>query len=181
MSSDSVYTHISSVSEGSLIGKLAVFGILVTAVVHTAFAVIFTGITVSAHPEFEYWTTHLKWNSTTGLTCAAVGDVIIAVAMVYFLSVRRTAFMKSRNLVNKLMLYSVESGALTSVVALIAMVTFLVSHLGLYVFALPHNCLIRSSRILSQLVFLSFFPNVRASTSSLFIHKTEFSQYTPIR
>jgi hypothetical protein len=78
------------------------------------------------HPEFAYWISNLKWDSTTGLTCAAVCDVIIAVAMVYFLSSRRTGFAQSRSLVNKLMLYSVESGALTSICAVVVVVTFLV-------------------------------------------------------
>jgi hypothetical protein len=121
-------------------GKLVVFAILLTAVVHSAFGITFSGFTF-AHPEFAYWASHLKWDSTTGLTCAAVCDILIAVAMVYFLSVRRTAFAKSRGLVNKLMLYSVESGALTSVCALAAMVTFLVRSFWILVasFKLTHT------------------------------------------
>jgi hypothetical protein len=94
--------------------------------VHTAFGFVCSG-TSFAHPKFAYWASGLKWDSTAGLTCGAVCDILIAVAMVYFLSAHRTAFANSRSLVNKLMLYSIESGALTSICALSTMITFLVS------------------------------------------------------
>jgi hypothetical protein len=115
-----------TVSEGSIFGKIVTAVIVVTAVVHAALGISFSSITYS-HPDIAYWTANLKWDSTAGLTCAAVCDVIIALAMVYLLRSRRTVFAQSQSLVNSLMAYSIESGALTSICAVAVVVTFLAS------------------------------------------------------
>lgn len=120
-------TPYSTVSEGSLVGKIITGLIVVTAVVHAALGISFSAITYS-HPDILYWKTNLEWDSTAGLTCAAVCDVIIAFAMVFFLRSRRTVFAQSKSLVNQLMAYSIESGALTSVCAVAVVITFLVRH-----------------------------------------------------
>lgn len=67
----------------------------------------------------------MEWATTTGLISAAIADILIAVCMVYLLRSRRTVFAHSRNLINRLVMYSVETGLLTSVWAIIVVVTFL--------------------------------------------------------
>jgi hypothetical protein len=118
--------RVYKLSEGSLVGKIVTGLIVVTAVVHAALGISFSAITY-AHPDILYWKTNLEWDSTAGLTCAAVCDVIIAFAMVFFLRSRRTVFAQSKSLVNQLMAYSIESGALTSVCAVAVVITFLTS------------------------------------------------------
>jgi hypothetical protein len=72
----------------------------------------------------------MEWDTITGLSCAAAADIMIAGSMVYLLRSRRTAFAQSRTLVNKLILYSVETGLLTSIWALVIVITFA---------TMPHN------------------------------------------
>jgi hypothetical protein len=117
-----------TVSEGSLLGKILTGTIVVVAVIHAALGISFSSFAY-AHPSIVYWQTNLKWDSTAGLTCAAICDVIIAASMCYFLHSRRTGFSRSEGLINKLMLYSVESGALTSICAVAVVISFLVRSL----------------------------------------------------
>ncbi|KAF8894135.1 hypothetical protein BD779DRAFT_978628 [Infundibulicybe gibba] len=63
---------------------------------------------------------------TIELGSSVLGDVAISASLVYFLHTRRTGFQKTENLVDKLILYSVNVGLVTSAFAIIVLIMWLV-------------------------------------------------------
>ncbi|KIM43722.1 hypothetical protein M413DRAFT_387410 [Hebeloma cylindrosporum] len=68
----------------------------------------------------------LVWVGGTGLGCAAATDIISAAALCYYLNKSRTGLAGSESLISTLILYSITTGMITSVVALICVFTFAV-------------------------------------------------------
>ncbi|RPD77440.1 hypothetical protein L226DRAFT_521114 [Lentinus tigrinus ALCF2SS1-7] len=66
----------------------------------------------------------LTWVTCLGLGSAAAADIIIAIAMCYYLYTKRTGLKRTDSVVALLMVYSVNSGLTTSIIATICVVTF---------------------------------------------------------
>ncbi|PCH42546.1 hypothetical protein WOLCODRAFT_53627, partial [Wolfiporia cocos MD-104 SS10] len=72
-----------------------------------------------------------------GLGSVAFGDCLIAVALTVLLSRRRTGFSRTDSVIRLLMLYSIETGTLTSLCAI--------------------SCLVTSATMQSGLVYMSIY------------------------
>ncbi|KAI0755251.1 histone acetylation protein-domain-containing protein [Daedaleopsis nitida] len=66
----------------------------------------------------------LTWVTSVGLGSAAVSDILIAIAMCYYLYTKRTGLRRTDSVVTTLMVYSINSGLTTSIIASICVVTF---------------------------------------------------------
>ncbi|EPQ52834.1 hypothetical protein GLOTRDRAFT_112100 [Gloeophyllum trabeum ATCC 11539] len=69
----------------------------------------------------------LTWITCLGFSAAAVADILIAAAMCYYLAQRRTEFRKTNDVITTLMLYSINTGLLTSIVATACVISFAIS------------------------------------------------------
>ncbi|KAH9853815.1 hypothetical protein C2E23DRAFT_858909 [Lenzites betulinus] len=106
-----------------LSGKKLILVVPVAALVLGEFAV---GMTYSIKAVFL--TTFAEVNGLKGLSIsinalAAAGDVSIAIIMCTILNSSRTGFTKSNMLINKLMVFSVNTGLLTSICACLSLIT----------------------------------------------------------
>ncbi|KZV78342.1 hypothetical protein EXIGLDRAFT_41103 [Exidia glandulosa HHB12029] len=66
-----------------------------------------------------------KWQATSLLIIGATSDVIIALSICFALTRMRSGFTASDRLVDKLVAFTIGSGLLTSVVAVVEMITYL--------------------------------------------------------
>ncbi|TCD69044.1 hypothetical protein EIP91_009107 [Steccherinum ochraceum] len=66
----------------------------------------------------------LTWVTCTGLGSAAAGDILIALSMVYYLQKKRTGIQSTDSIVTTLMLYSINTGLLTSILATASVILF---------------------------------------------------------
>ncbi|KDQ24897.1 hypothetical protein PLEOSDRAFT_32935, partial [Pleurotus ostreatus PC15] len=64
------------------------------------------------------------WLLYSALGSAVFADVFIAATLCFFLSTRRTGFKSTDNLVNTMMVYSINTGLLTSVCAMACFITY---------------------------------------------------------
>ncbi|KAF7358028.1 Glycoside hydrolase [Mycena venus] len=79
-----------------------------------------------AGPTIQNYLTRLKWLIEAVVIVGALVDVILAVALCYHLSFwRKGGFQRTNKLVNQLMTWTIETGAITSVGAVTVLVTFL--------------------------------------------------------
>ncbi|KAF9065260.1 hypothetical protein BDP27DRAFT_64902 [Rhodocollybia butyracea] len=69
---------------------------------------------------------HLKGLSIAVNVLAAAGDVLIASSLAYLLQTSKTGFRNSDTMINKLTLFAVNTGALTSICAMASLVSILV-------------------------------------------------------
>jgi len=67
----------------------------------------------------------LTWVICTGVSSAALADIVIALAMCWYLSRKRTGFSKTDSMIMRLMSYSINSGLVSSVLATSMLVCFL--------------------------------------------------------
>ncbi|KAI0336997.1 hypothetical protein BDW22DRAFT_1040348 [Trametopsis cervina] len=117
---------------------------LTSAIIATALLVLGTSITFSvrgwqlgAYADF----THISWVLYTAFGAGVVADSTIAIALCIFLARHRTSIKRTNSIVRSLMLYSINTGALTSICALTVLITYSVMpdnfvFIALY-FALP--------------------------------------------
>ncbi|KAH9933252.1 uncharacterized protein BXZ73DRAFT_101212 [Epithele typhae] len=96
--------------------------IIILASVHFGLGVVFTidSFILGRFSKFA----NLTWVTCVGLGSAAASDILIAVAMCYYLYSKRTGLKKTDSVVTTLMVYSINSGLTTSVIATICVVTF---------------------------------------------------------
>ncbi|KAF5365649.1 hypothetical protein D9758_003160 [Tetrapyrgos nigripes] len=66
-----------------------------------------------------------QWIASTGLACAAVADLLIAASLSFYLHRSRTGIRTTDSIINKLLLYAINTGLLTSIFALTDMICFL--------------------------------------------------------
>ncbi|VDC07108.1 unnamed protein product [Peniophora sp. CBMAI 1063] len=66
----------------------------------------------------------LKTIATVALAIGAVGDIIAALVLSFYLHTMRTGFLKSGRLLNRLIVFSVNTGALTAAFSLAAVIAF---------------------------------------------------------
>ncbi|TDL15302.1 hypothetical protein BD410DRAFT_832697 [Rickenella mellea] len=66
----------------------------------------------------------LAWVPSVAVVSATIADIIIAISMCYFLKRARTGVGRSDTLITTLMMYSINTGLLTSIVAVIAVILF---------------------------------------------------------
>ncbi|KAJ7352154.1 hypothetical protein DFH08DRAFT_858037 [Mycena albidolilacea] len=66
-----------------------------------------------------------QWIASVGLACASAADLIIAASLSYYLLKSRTGIKTTDSVVNKLILYAMNTGLLTGICVLIDMICFL--------------------------------------------------------
>ncbi|KAJ7843269.1 hypothetical protein B0H13DRAFT_1449633, partial [Mycena leptocephala] len=71
------------------------------------------------------------WSIRAGLSIATAGDIVIASAMVYYLSRNRTGFAKTDQIISRLLTFTVETCLVTSTVTVIDVICFA---------TMPGNC-----------------------------------------
>ncbi|KAA1469756.1 hypothetical protein DENSPDRAFT_928362 [Dentipellis sp. KUC8613] len=102
--------------------------IVVLACIHFGLGVVFTVesfilVQFSRFPE-------LTWITCTGLGCAAAADLLIAFTMCWYLFRSRTGFERTDSMITTLMIYSINTGLVTSIVATGAVIAFAVMPLN---------------------------------------------------
>ncbi|EIN09721.1 hypothetical protein PUNSTDRAFT_44016 [Punctularia strigosozonata HHB-11173 SS5] len=95
---------------------------------------------------------------TGSMAVAAADDIIIALAMTYYLSTRRTGIRRTNTLVNRIITYVITTGALTSVIDIAILICFVVMpdnlvYLSMYQFV--DN--LYANSLLAMYVVLSIF------------------------
>ncbi|EIM81689.1 uncharacterized protein STEHIDRAFT_125199 [Stereum hirsutum FP-91666 SS1] len=98
--------------------------IVILASIHFGLGVVFT-VKAFEIKEFSRYDT-LLWIACTGLGSAAVADMLIAVTMCWYLYQSRTGFPSTDSMIKTLMLYSLNTGLLTSLIALSCVITYAV-------------------------------------------------------
>ncbi|KAF9510099.1 hypothetical protein BS47DRAFT_99750 [Hydnum rufescens UP504] len=80
-----------------------------------------------------------KWLIATWLGSEVVTDLALAASMTILLRKQRTGFKRTDNALNKLVIYTINTGTITSVVAVIVLVTFVVAgfHFIVLSFGIP--------------------------------------------
>lgn len=96
--------------------------IVLLACVHFGLGVVFTIEEFLLVENTRFF--KLIWVTSAGLGSAAAADVIIACALCYYLLKSRTGFSSTDSLIATLIAYSLTTGLITSVLALICVVTF---------------------------------------------------------
>jgi len=86
---------------------------------------IWTTISVSLLPQFHQFS-EFRAAPSTWLVSSATGDVVITTALVYSLSKKKTGFAQMDDYISRIMLATVQTGALTAIAALADAVVFLV-------------------------------------------------------
>ncbi|KAL4250774.1 hypothetical protein ABKN59_006072 [Abortiporus biennis] len=102
--------------------------ICVLATIHFTLGILFT-VESFILGEFSKFKS-LTWITCTGLGCAAAADIIIALSMCIYLSKKRTGIDRTDSLVTTLMIYSINTGLLTSIIATISVVLFAIMPLN---------------------------------------------------
>lgn len=85
---------------------------------------VLTGYNVILTPAFSAFG-GFAYAPTLWLTSAAAADVVIAGGLVWFLAKNKAGFSQTRSVVDKIIISTVQSGVVTSVVAVITLVIFL--------------------------------------------------------
>ncbi|KAK7690346.1 hypothetical protein QCA50_007003 [Cerrena zonata] len=119
--------------------------IVVLATLHFGLGVVFTAesFILGHFSKFQ----RLTWVTCTGLGAAAVSDILIALSMCYYLQKKRTGIERTDDLVTTLMLYSINTGLLTSIIATTAVILFAVmptNFLWLCFFWIMGKCYVNS-------------------------------------
>ncbi|ETW81806.1 hypothetical protein HETIRDRAFT_173484 [Heterobasidion irregulare TC 32-1] len=96
--------------------------IVILAFIHFSLGIVFT-VEAFLLQEFSRYT-QLTWITCTGLGSAAAADLLIAISMCYYLFRSRTGFQKTDSMITTLMLYSINTGLITSIVATGAVIAF---------------------------------------------------------
>jgi len=76
-------------------------------------------------PSLAHFVETFAWSFTTGLTLSAVVDVLITALMCYLLKRRQQQFSSLNKILDTLILYAFENGILTTVAALLSLITWL--------------------------------------------------------
>ncbi|KAJ7643119.1 hypothetical protein DFH06DRAFT_602544 [Mycena polygramma] len=66
-----------------------------------------------------------QWIASVGLACAAAADLIIAASLCFYLLRSRTGIKTTDTMVNRLILYAMNTGLLTAIIVLVDMICFL--------------------------------------------------------
>lgn len=66
------------------------------------------------------------WIFTTGVTLSASVEIIITMTMIIFLRSRKTGFANMNHIINSLILYTLETGSVTSVVTVASLICWLI-------------------------------------------------------
>ncbi|KAI0647740.1 hypothetical protein C8Q79DRAFT_1008154 [Trametes meyenii] len=96
--------------------------ILALAALHFGLGVVFTAqsFILGHFSKFK----RLTWVTCIGLGAAAAADIIIAIAMCYYLYKKRTGLKRTDSIVTTLMVYSINTGLTTSVIGTIIVIAF---------------------------------------------------------
>ncbi|KAJ7734758.1 hypothetical protein DFH07DRAFT_967473 [Mycena maculata] len=106
-----------------------------------------------------------QWIASVGLACASAADLIIAVSLCYYLLKSRTGLQKTDTIVNRLILYAMNTGLLTSIVVLMDMICFLTMPDNLV--HISFNIVVGKLYTNSLLASLNFRDTVRSQQSDV--------------
>ncbi|KAF9483392.1 hypothetical protein BDN70DRAFT_873897 [Pholiota conissans] len=131
--------------------KSYIFPILILATAITgAVTAIATPIKVSQDPHF----THLlaaKVPISIWLSSEVLGDILITVILVVYLSKHKTGFERSDLLVDRIIRLTVQTGLITSIVALLNLIVYLADTTGLHLLFNFMLCKLYSNSLMSTL------------------------------
>ncbi|KZS99980.1 uncharacterized protein LAESUDRAFT_753411 [Laetiporus sulphureus 93-53] len=119
----------------NVLGVVVVTGIVVSSVLAFVAAVILGAKMYRASTYGELY--DISWVIYVGLAACVVADVLIAASQCFLLRARRTSVARSRSVVRVLMLYSINTGSLTSLCELACLITYAVMpdnfiYMGIY-------------------------------------------------
>ncbi|KIP07803.1 hypothetical protein PHLGIDRAFT_127401 [Phlebiopsis gigantea 11061_1 CR5-6] len=83
---------------------------------------------------------HAAWIFTTGLSISASVDVITAVSLCFYLQKRRTGFSSMDHIIDSIMVYTVETGMLTSIATIASFICWLTMPQN-FIFLAFHFCI----------------------------------------
>lgn len=99
------------------------------------------------YSDFPQW----KGVVVSWLACTAFSDIVIAVSLVWFLRTHKTGFRKSDVIVDRIIRITVQTGLLTSIIAILDIVTYLSEPDGTHLMLNTPLCKIYANSILSSL------------------------------
>ncbi|EAU89931.1 hypothetical protein CC1G_08413 [Coprinopsis cinerea okayama7 len=114
----------------------------------------FACLTTSKLIEFrslEVFVALFTWSFTTGLTLSAVVDVLITGLMCYLLRARRKQYSSMNKVLDTLILYAFENGFLTTLAALLSLITWL---------TMKHNLIF----LATHFIIIKFYANSLLAT-----------------
>ncbi|KAJ3489763.1 hypothetical protein NLI96_g1912 [Meripilus lineatus] len=103
--------------------------IILLATLRVAFALVTTAQMLRLK-SYSNFTADFNWVITMGLSMASAVDVLIAVAICWFLNSSRTGFSSMDGIIDSITLYTVENGMLTCLTTLISLICWV---------TMPHN------------------------------------------
>jgi len=131
--------------------KSYIFPFLILATAATgAVTAIITPIKVSQDPHFTDLL-KAKVPISIWLSSEVLGDILITVILVAYLSKHKTGFQRSDMLVDRIIRLTVQTGLITSVVALINLVVYLADTTGLHLLFNFMLCKLYSNSLMSTL------------------------------
>ncbi|KAJ7820492.1 hypothetical protein B0H13DRAFT_2682288 [Mycena leptocephala] len=106
-----------------------------------------------------------QWIASVGLACAAAADLIIAFSLCFYLMRSRTGIKTTDTIVNRLVLYAMNTGLLTAICVLIDMICFLTMPKNLIHIAF--NLVVGKLYTNSLLATLNFRDTIRSNTKDI--------------
>ncbi|KAF8195379.1 hypothetical protein BJ912DRAFT_956747 [Pholiota molesta] len=131
--------------------KSYIFPLLILATAATgAISAILTPIKVSQEPQFTALI-KAKVQISIWLSSEVLGDMLITVILVVYLSKHKTGFQRSDMLVDRIIRLTVQTGLITSVVALCNLIAYLADPTGLHLLFNFMLCKLYSNSLMSTL------------------------------
>ncbi|EIM83197.1 uncharacterized protein STEHIDRAFT_159793 [Stereum hirsutum FP-91666 SS1] len=75
--------------------------------------------------SFDTFVDHLAWCFTLGLSLSSATDIIITLSMCFYLQTSRTGFQTLDHIINMIMIYTVNNGAITCVATVLSLIFWL--------------------------------------------------------
>jgi len=120
------------------------------AAVRLAFACLTTAKLIELR-SLEGFVDEYAWSFTAGLSISAILDVLITGCMCWFLRTRKREFSNLNDVLDSLILYAFENGVLTTVAAVLSLVTWI---------TMPHNLVFMAAHF----VIIKFYANSLLAT-----------------
>lgn len=120
------------------------------AAVRLAFACLTTAKLIELR-SLEGFVIHYTWSFTTGLSLSAILDVLITFFMCFLLKSRQREFSNLNDVLDSLILYAFENGVLTTLAAVLSLVTWI---------TMPHNLIFMAAHF----VIIKFYANSLLAT-----------------
>ncbi|KAF8347264.1 hypothetical protein F5887DRAFT_1281356 [Amanita rubescens] len=121
---------------------------------------------VSTLPQLS----QLRWSIIFGLSMSSFDDFMLAIAICHFLTIRQTAFEKTKSTLWTIMTYAVISGALTSICSLTSVIAVAI---------MPHNLVFQGIEFLVPKLYVNSYLAMLVAIAFPCFHTSDFHEFYP--